>query len=256
MHTNTSNALQSKLILVTGATDGIGREAAMHYALAGAEVILVGRHLKRLEATFDSIINAGGTPPIIHQMNLATANPDQYQQLADHIQTNYGQLDGLLHNAATLGGLTPIEHYDIKQWYEVFQVNCHARFLLTRALLPCLRKSKSARIIFTNATTGIVGKAYWGAYSCSEFANQGLMQILADELENTPIKINCINPGPTRTKLRARAYPGENSQRLPHPKELMPVYLSLMGSDGDKFHGQTIDARRWLGLEQALNTSS
>ncbi len=238
-----TDLLRDKIILVTGATAGIGRAAALHYAKHGATVILLGRSIKKLEQVYDEIIAAKYAEPAIYPLDLSFANPDQYHDLQNRIAKEFSQLDGLLHNAAQIGSLTPIQHYDIKQWYNVLQVNLNARFLLTRACLPLLGKAANASIIFTTSSIGRAGKAYWGAYGVSKFGNEALLQILADELEKTPIRVNCINPGPTRTNLRARAYPAEDPRTLPLPEHIMPIYLYLMGHDSLAVHGQSLDAQ-------------
>lgn len=236
--------LQGKVILITGASDGIGKTAAMHYAAHGATVILLGRSVKKLEQVYDDIVNQGYPQPAIYPLDLCLANPDQYQELAKRVEKEFSRLDGLLHNAAHLGNLTTIEHYDIKQWYTVLQTNLNARFLLTKACLPLLRKTEQASIVFTTSSIGRTGKAYWGAYSISKFGNEALVQILAEELENTSIRVNCINPGPTRTRLRTRAYPAEDIRKLTPPEQIMPLYLYLMGDDSIAIHGQSLDAQK------------
>jgi len=220
--------LTNKIILVTGASDGIGREAALTYAAAGATVILHGRNVKKLEQVYDEIEKNGGPKPALAPLDLLKASPEQYQELADMLKKEFGQLDGLLHNAGILGTLTPIEQYPIEKWYSVMQINLNAVFLLTQTMLPLLKQSKAASLIFTSSGVGQKGRAYWGAYAVSKFGIEGLAQILKDELEHTNIKVNLINPGPTRTKMRAKAYPAEDPNTLKTPKDLMPKYLELM----------------------------
>jgi len=235
--------LDNKIILVTGAGSGIGYEAAKSFAAHGATVILLGRSVKKLENIYDEIVELKYPKPAITPLNLTTASPDDYHDLAINIEKEFGRLDGLLHNAATLGNLTPIEHYDIKQWYTVLQTNLNARFLLTHATIPLLKKSEKASVIFTSSSTGRQGKAYWGAYAISTFGNEGLVQVLAEELENTNIRVNAINPGPTRTSMRAKAYPAENPDKVVLPTELMPHYLYLMGDESSEINGQSTDAQ-------------
>jgi len=235
--------LENKIILVTGAGSGIGYEASKTFAAHGATVILLGRTVKKLEKIYDEIVESNHPKPAIYPLNLATANPNDYHDLAVRIDNEFGRLDGLLHNAATLGNLTPIEHYDIKQWYTVLQTNLNSRFLLTHVTIPLLKKSKKASVIFTSSSIGRQGKAYWGAYCISTFGNEGLAQVLAEELENTNIRVNCINPGPTRTPMRAKAYPAESPDKVIPPSEVMPHYLYLMGDESSEVKGQSIDAQ-------------
>lgn len=239
-----SDLLAGRTILVTGAGAGIGRAAALAYAAHGATVILAGRTLKKLEAVYDEIEATGAPQPAIFPINLEGATPHDYESLAATIEEEFGRLDGLLNNASVLGVRTPIESYDPSIWDQVMQVNVNAQFYLTQALLPLLRQSDDAAILFTSSGVGRTGKAYWGAYSVSKFATEGLMQILADELENTSnIRVNCINPGATRTNMRATAYPAENPATLPTPEAIMPLYLYLMGPDAQGTHGQSLDAQ-------------
>lgn len=238
------NCLKDKVILVTGAGAGIGKTAAQTYASYGATVILLGKTVSKLEATYDEITSAGYPQPAIYPMDLLGANPDHYKEMAETIDTQFGKLDGLLHNASVLGTLSPIANQNIEEWYRVQQVNMNAVFLMTQACLSVLLKSPSASIIFTSSGVGRVGRAYWGAYSVSKFATEGFMQILADELEtNTNIRSNSINPGATRTSMRAKAYPGEDPASLLAPEDLMPLYVYLMSSDSAEINGQSLDAQ-------------
>jgi len=238
----TQDLLQDRVVLVTGASSGIGRSVAKAYATYGATVILLARSVQKLENLYDEIQEAGYPTPVILPFNLENATPNDYQEMAQNIETQFGRLDGLLHNAATLGSLTPIELYPIQQWYQVLQVNLHSAFLLTQALLPLLKAAPESSLLFTHANEGLQGKAYWGAYGVSKFGIQGLMQILAEELEvNTPIRVNSINPGQVRTPLRNNAYPAEKADTLVKPEMILALYLYLMGPDCDKISGQNFE---------------
>jgi len=237
--------LKDKTILVTGASDGIGRQAALTYAQFGATVILLGRNVEKLEGVYDEIEAMGAPQAAILPLNLETASEQSYIELTNIIDEEFGVLDGLLHNASLLGMRTPLENYDPITWEQVMKVNTNAPFYLTQNLLPLLQRSKNASIVFTTSSVGKKGRAYWGAYSVSKFATQGIMEILADELENTSnIRCNCLNPGGTRTAMRAAAYPGERPQSNPTPEEIMPAYLYLMGDDSIGTNGKTIDAQQ------------
>ena len=236
--------LKNRVILVTGAGDGIGRAAAKTYAAHGATVILLGRTSKKLEAVYDDIMAQGWPQPLIHPLDLELATPDDYALLADAINSELGRLDGILHNASLLGKRTPIANYDINSWCQVMHVNVTAQVMLTQALLPLLEKSEDAAIIFTSSGVGRKGRAFWGAYAVSKFATEGLMETLADELDGvTNIRVNCINPGATRTRMRAQAYPAEDVKQNPYPEEIMPVYLYLMGPDSKTVQGQSLNAQ-------------
>ncbi|MCV6639129.1 YciK family oxidoreductase [Candidatus Albibeggiatoa sp. nov. NOAA] len=237
------NLLQDKVILVTGAGAGIGRAAAKSLAEHGATVVLLGRTIKKLEDVYDEIEQAGSPQPAIYPMNLEGASPKDYEDLADTLDKEFGRLDGLLHNASLLGALTPIEQYDINLWHQVMQVNLNAPFMLTQACLPLLKQSDNASVVFTSSGVGRKARAYWGAYAVSKFGNEGLMQVLADELENTNIRVNSVNPGKTRTTMRAAAYPAEDPNTLKTPEEIMSVYLYLFGGDSKEINGQALSAQ-------------
>ncbi|MCH8499529.1 MAG: YciK family oxidoreductase [Marinobacter sp.] len=237
--------LKDRVIMVTGAGDGIGRVAAKTYAAHGATVILLGRTISKLESLYDEIEAAGHPQPAIVPMNLEGATARDYEEMAVTLEDNFGRLDGLLHNAALLGQRAPIEHQDPDTWAKVMQVNVNAAFNLTRALIPALRSSGSASVIFTSSSVGRRGRAYWGAYAVSKFAVEGLCQVLADELDDelNNIRVNSLNPGATRTNMRAHAYPAENPMTNPAPEDIMPLYLYLMGKDSGGVTGQQFDAQ-------------
>ena len=180
-------------------------------------MLLHGRSAKLLDALYQELA-ALGPEPAVAQLDFERAQGPEYQALTDEIETRYGRLDGLLHNAGVLGDRSPIEHYDIGLWQRVLLVNLTAPFILTRCLFPLLRKSEDASVLFTTSGVGNQGRAFWGAYSVSKFGTEGLAQVLADEVEKTPIRVNMINPGATRTRMRARAYPVRTRTRYPRPR--------------------------------------
>ena len=236
--------LKDRVILVTGAGRGIGEAAAKTYAAHGATVLLLGKNEDSLNEVYDQIEAAGHPQPVVIPFNLETALPHQYDELAATIEAEFGRLDGLLHNAAILGPRTPLEQLSGDNFMRVMQVNVNATFMLTSTLLPLLKLSKDASVIFTSSSVGRKGRAYWGAYATSKFANEGLMQVLADEMDGIcPGRANSINPGATRTGMRAQAYPGENPVNNPLPEAIMPLYLYLMGPDSKGINGQAFDAQ-------------
>lgn len=236
--------LQGKTILVSGAGDGIGRTATLAYAAHGATVLLLGRTGSKLEAVYDEIEKAGGAQPGLIELDLATATEDNFIHLASGLAEEFPHLDGLLHNASVLGERRPIGSAGYAAWQEVMQVNVNAQFLLTRHLLPLLQNASDASIIFTSSGVGRTGKAYWGAYAVSKFATEGLMQVLASELENTSnIRVNSLNPGATNTSMRRTAYPGEAPTDNPSPADIMGAYLYLMGGDSVGVTGGAFDAQ-------------
>ncbi|EAR60813.1 YciK family oxidoreductase [Neptuniibacter caesariensis] len=238
------NLLKDRIILVTGAGDGIGRVAAKTFAAHGATVILLGRTLEKLEHVYDEIEAAGHPQPALVPLNLESAQEHDFIELTNTLEQEFGRIDGILHNASLLGVRTPIESYDPVIWQQVMQVNVNAPFMLTQILMPLLENSENPSIVFTSSSVGRKSKAYWGAYAVSKFATEGLMQTLADELSNiSKIRVNCINPGATRTQMRADAYPGEDPSTVAAPEDIMPLYLYLMGSDSQETHGQSLDAQ-------------
>ena len=240
-----ADLLKDRIVMVTGAGSGIGRAAAKAYAAHGATVILVGRTVSRLEEVYDEIEAAGHPKPAIVPMNFEGAAVKDYEELAMTLEDNFGRLDGLLHNAGILGARSPVELYDPETWNKVMHVNATAPFLLSRAMIPLLRKSDDASMIFTSSGVGRQARAYWGAYAVSKFAVEGLAQLLADELddERHNIRVNSLNPGATRTGMRVLAYRAEDPKKNPDPEQLMPIYLYLMGRDSKGVHGQQIDAQ-------------
>ncbi|KPX22911.1 putative oxoacyl- reductase [Pseudomonas syringae pv. delphinii] len=236
--------LKGRVILVTGAARGIGAAAAKAYAAHGASVVLLGRTEASLAEVSDQINSAGQPQPLIIALDLESATAQQYRELATRVEHEFGRLDGLLHNASIIGPRTPLEQLPDEDFMQVMHVNVNATFMLTRALLPLLKRSEDASIAFTSSSVGRKGRANWGAYGVSKFATEGLMQTLADELEGvTAVRANSINPGATRTGMRAQAYPDENPLNNPAPEDIMPVYLYLMGPDSTGINGQALNAQ-------------
>lgn len=237
------DALKGKIILVTGAGDGIGREAALTYARHGATIILLGRTVSKLEAVYDEITAAGGAQPAIIPLDMKGATETHYRDMAATILDQFGRLDGLLHNASILGVLSPFEHIDLPTWNDIMQINVTAQFMMTKALLPALKAAPHGSVVFTSSGVGRQGRAHWGPYAVSKFATEGMAQILADEYENSTLRINVINPGATRTAMRSRAYPAEDTSKLKTPADIMPVYLYLMCDDSVGMTGESLDAQ-------------
>jgi len=231
-----------RIIMVTGSTSGIGRAVATELVKSGATVILHGRNEKALEALYQELKPLGPEPSVA-QIDLERAQGPQYQQLIEQIEQRYGRLDGLLHNAAILGDKSPIEHYDIGLWQRVLLVDLTAPFILTRCLLPLLRNSADASIVFTTSSVGRQGRAYWGAYSVAKGGLENLAEVLTDELENTPVRVNIVNPGGTRTKMRTRAYPAESRESVPPPESVVPPFLYLLGGASRAVRGQRFEVR-------------
>ncbi|WP_104399336.1 YciK family oxidoreductase [Vibrio penaeicida] len=236
-------ALEGRVILVTGAGAGIGKQAALSYAQHGATIILLGRTVAKLEETYDEIEALGAPQPAIIPLDMKGASKQNYIDMVETIEGQFGRLDGVLHNASVLGVISPFDQIGEDTYDDVMQVNVKAQFLMTQATLPLLKKSPDARIVFTSSTVGHDGRAFWGTYAMSKFATEGMMQVLADELEETNVQVNAINPGGTRTGMRAKAYPAEDIELLKTPLDIMPLYLYLMAPEGKAVNGQCIDAQ-------------
>ena len=234
------NELNSKVILVTGANKGFGLAISMDLAKAGATVIMLGRDLSSLEYAYDAVVDAGYKEPILYPLDLEGASPENYQELQDNIIEKFNRLDGLIHNAAILGTQMPIDQYDIKLWYSTLQINLSAPFMLTQFLIPALKKSDDARILFLSSSVGRKARAYWGAYSVSKFGLEGLAMTLSEELEKTKIKVNTINPGKIRTEMRRTAYPAEDASTLPKPEEKSSVIVYLLSKEAERINGEQL----------------
>lgn len=236
--------LKNRVILVTGASDGIGRALAIHAAELGARVILHGRDVRKLEAVYDRIEAIDGAlRPSIAVLDLATAGSEAYQSLGTSLEAEFGRLDGLVHNAGILGDRFAIAQYDAAQWQQVMHVNVTAAFALTQVCLPLLLQSDDASVLFTSSGVGRRGRAHWGAYAVSKFAVEGLSQVLADEHRGGVLRVNCVNPGPTRTAMRLAAYPAEDRDRLRRPEEVLAAYVYLLGPDSRGVTGESVDAQ-------------
>ena len=242
---STSNkSLNDKTIVISGASSGIGRQAAKSFSELGANLVLLGKDQHKLESLFDEIKAEYSKEVIIHPLDFEMAQESDYEVILQAIKSEFLKIDGLLNNAGILGEKKPLEQFNYSTWSRVLKINLDSSFLLTKHLMPLMRESKNGSIIFTSSGVGRVGKAYWGAYSISKFATEGMMQILSEELENTSnIRVNCINPGPVRTEMRESAYPAEDPEKNPLPAEIMKLYLYLMSDDSLGVNGQSIDAQ-------------
>lgn len=241
--------LRGRVIAITGPTAGIGHALALECARYGAEVLLLGRNVKKLEAVHDAILalqaHDGGAiaAPAIAPLDLEKAVAQDFDTIARAAQERWGRLDGLVLNAALLGQPMPIEEYDMPTWVRVMHVNVTANVALTQTLLPLLRAANDASIICTSSAVGRKGRAYWGAYAVSKFALEGFMQVLADELDKSSVRVNSLNPGKARTQMRRQAYPSENINTLPDPATLTSPFVALLGPQARGVTGRAFDAQ-------------
>lgn len=238
-----TDLLKDRIILITGAGDGIGRAAAISYALHGATVVLHGRTLNKLEVIYDEIEGLGAPQPAILPLQLSSASEKDYDLLYRTLEQQFGRLDGILHNAGILGEREELAEYSVETWDDVMAVNLRAPFVLTQALLPLLAQSKNASVVFASSGVGREARERWGAYSVSKIAIEAVSKIFAKEHTYPNVRFNCINPGATRTAMRAKAYPEEDPLTLATPDSIMPAYLFLMGDDSLALNGCSIDAQ-------------
>ena len=244
-----ADELDGRVIAITGPTAGLGRALALECARRGAEVILIGRNVKKLEAVHAEIGSAvrydgrPATAALIAPLDLERAVAGDYDALAGAVEQRWGRLDGLVHNAAILGQPSPIEQYDVPTWLKVMHVNVTAPLALTQVLLPALRASPDASVLGVSSSVGRRGRAYWGAYSVSKGALENLLQVLADELEQTRVRVNSLNPGRARTAMRRQAYPAEDITTLPAPESLMAPFVALLGPQSAGVSGRAFDAQ-------------
>lgn len=236
------DCLKDRVILVTGAGSGLGREAALAYARHGATIALLGRNEQRLERTYDAIVAAGGPEPAMFPFDLESADDSGFDRLAGTISYHLKRLDGILHSAAAFFSLTPLSLQTLAQWNTLLKVNLAAPFALTRACLPMLEASPDASVIFTGETHGHHPAAYWGGYAVSKSGLEALTRVFSAELDRLPnIRVNTLIPGPVNSPLRRKTHPGEEPSKLPQPSELLPWYLWLMSADSRDVRGQTVE---------------
>jgi NAD(P)-dependent dehydrogenase (short-subunit alcohol dehydrogenase family) len=240
----TSDLLVDRVIMITGASSGLGRALALDCARLGATVILSGRNPGKLERVYDEIEKLGAAQPAIAPLDLATATAVDYDGLAQIIGTEFGKLDGLVHAAGLLGDRTPLEQYDVPTWCRVLHVNLTAPFILTQVLLPDLRKSPDASVIFVSSGVVRNPRPFWGAYAVAKTGLESVRGMLSEELEGEPgIRVNSINPGRMRTPMRAAAYPGEDPNTVPMPTAVTGPFLYLLSALGRGINGEYLEAQ-------------
>ena len=238
------DALADRVIMITGAGSGLGRALALECARAGAVVVLAGRSATKLERVYDEIEALPGARPAIALLDLATATAVDYDALAKTIDLEFGKLDGLVHAAGLLGDRTPLDQYDVPTWCKVLHVNLTAPFILTQVLLPALRKSPDASVIFVSSGVVRNSRPFWGAYAVAKTGLESVRSMLSQELEGEPnIRVNSVNPGRMRTAMRAAAYPAEDPTTLPTAASVTGPFLYLLSAHGRGTDGGYFDAQ-------------
>lgn len=232
--------LEGKVALITGASQGIGAAVAKAYAKAGAQVVMLARTVERMEQIDDQIRAEGGKPAVIVPCDLQQM--DLIDAIGPNLLERYGKLDILVGNAGVLGTLGPLTHLEPKTWQKVMDINVTANYRLLRICEPLLKQSKSGgRVVMVTSSVGQKAAPYWGAYKISKSALDAMVQMVAAEWKDSDLRINAVNPGATRTAMRAKAMPGEDPETIKKPEEIVDIFLQL-ASDDDTRHGQIIDA--------------
>lgn len=241
--------------MVTGSTGGLGRVLSLACAARGATLVLHGRVVRKLELLYDRIVAEGHPQPTILPLDFASATADDFGNVAGAIRAQLGRLDGLVHTAAILGSLGPVEHQSFDAWQKVLRINLTAAMALTRSALPLLSAAPDASVVYTLDARADDPRAYWGAYGASKAGLLALATTLADEWEERAnLRINAVVPGPIRTPLRMLTHPGEDRSALPQPESLVPLYLYLIGAQSKADSGVRVDAAAWFA-GQAASTS-
>ena len=234
-----SVALADRVILVTGAYGGLGEAAAKACARAGATVVLLGRKVPKLSRTYDAVKALGATPAL-YPLDLAGADPADYEQLASTIEAQMGGLHGILHCAAEFTGLRPLEATPPEEFVRNLHVNLTAPWLLTQACLPLLRKAADSAVVFVADDLSRVNRAYWGTYGVAKAGLLGLVRVLHDETDRSTVRVSCLQPGPMRTTLRSRAYVEEAASRVPSPDRYAGECVRLLSAEGIGSRGQIV----------------
>jgi len=241
--TPAADSLRERVVLVTGATGGLGRATALAAAAAGATVVLLGRKVRPLEALYDEIERLGGATPALYPMDLAGATPNDYADLAAAVMRECGRLDGLVHAAAHFDTLQPFEQQAPEEWNRTQQVNLTAPFLLTRACMPVLRRANDAAVVFVFDDPARVGNAFWGGYGVAKMGLQALASIVYEETESSSVRTHAVLPGPMRTTLRRAAYYGEDTLAHPDPAHAAQAVTWLLGAGARDVRGKVLDLR-------------
>lgn len=243
----TRASLDGRVVLITGAAGGIGRPLSLACARAGATVVLHGRVVRKLEALYDDIVAANLPEPVILPLDLARAEASDLANVASALDSQFGRLDALVHTAAMLGSLGPLEHQSFDNWLALLRVNVAAPMGLTRIVMSLLARAPDGSVVFTLDNRGQEPRAYWGGYAVTKAAIGALAHELADEWEHRPnLRVNAIVPGPIRSPLRGQSHPGEDPSVLPMPETLVPLYLYLIAGQSKTDSDALIDVQAWL----------
>ena len=236
-------SLAGRVVIVTGATGGLGGETAKAAALAGATVVITGRKVRALEKRYDELVALGGSEPVIHPLDLESATPADYAALAEGIENEFGRLDGIVHAAAHFNELTPIAMHKPDDWLRAMQVNVSAPFALTQACMPLLTKADDSAVIFVLDDPELLSRAHWGGYGVSKAAVERMAAVLHAENGRNAMRVHAVLPAPMRTALRRAAYYGENTLERPLPTASADAIVYLLSRAGAEARGTVLDLR-------------
>ncbi len=236
-----SKKLQDKVILISGASQGLGEQVAYAYAAEGATVVLLGRNQRKLENVYDNVVDAGGPEPFAISFDLLAATETEFDQLAVAVLKSAGRIDGIVHCASYFYALSPLMFQTVEEWVNQYRINTVAPMGLTRAFLPALQQAEDAAVIFVSESHGDTPKAYWGAFGASKTALNYLAQVAADEWHQYPnLRANVLIPGPIHSPQRMKTHPGESESERRPIKEVLPDFVYWMSADSKGKTGQVV----------------
>lgn len=241
------DALKGKVYLLLGATGTIGQEVAKNLCQSQAEVILAARHIKKLEKLYDEIETLGYTEPAIQAINLMNVGIKECEELRDHIDKLYGRLDGIIFCTGKWGNLTPIEHYKEADWLELMHLNLNMPFLVTKNLMPLLKKTKDSTVIFSESDLCFETKAYHGAFNCAQKGLHTLIELLTQENIVSSMRFIGVHLEKLKSTTRKRLYPADPHPEVGYePKNVAHLYKALLTEFGEYFKGKSLNISDYL----------
>ena len=241
--TPAADSLRDRVVLVTGAYGGLGAAVSRAAARAGATVVVTGKRKRQLEQLYDAMLAEGLSEPVIHPLDMETATPRDYENLAEGLERDFGRLDGIVHAAASFAGLSPIAMHKPDDWLRALHVNVSAPFALTQACMPLLNQAVDSAVVFVLDNPDLLARAHWGAYGVSKAALERFVAILHQENDAGPLRVNALLPAPMRTALRRQAYFGEDIMQRPLPDATATAAVYLLSAQSAQARGAVLDLR-------------
>ena len=241
--TPAADSLAGRVVLVTGATGGLGGAVARAATRAGATVVISGRRKRQLEQLYDAMLAEGLVEPVIHPLDMEVATPREYAALAEGLERDFGRLDGIVHAAASFTGLTPLSMHKPDDWLRALHVNVSAPFALTQACMPLLTRADDSAVVFVLDSPQLLQRAHWGGYGVSKAALERLVAILHEETDDSPLRVHALLPAPMRTALRRQAYFGEDILQRPLPEAAAEAAIYLLSVQAGPARGTVLDLR-------------